>query len=84
MRQANKSITLTPAQVEIVKEWKGKITDRELAAKIDVPFGKLKNQVRYLGLVKSRVKHPVSFCKTMFTWDWAKNVEPLMCNPERI
>lgn len=70
--QTQTNITLTPSQVEKVKELKGKITDEALARKIGVGIGKLKVNLLLMGYTRKRLKKsskPVAPAGNYFNWE---------------
>lgn len=69
-------ITLTTRQQGQVRKLKGTMTDENLAKKIGVGIGKLKWNMRLMGVTKKRTKENVTEAGN-FCWEWAKKVEPL-------
>ena len=75
-----KKISLTPEQQEKARELYGTITNKKLAETIGVNYCVLMNNLRIMNVPRKqpKVKPPQSFCKKMFTWKWAADVEPVM------
>ena len=75
-----KKISLTPEQQEKVRELYGTIINREIAKQIGVNYCVLMNNLRIMNVPRKqpKIKPPQSFCKKMFTWKWAADVEPVM------
>ena len=80
MKTAHKNNSLTPEQQAEVRKLHGTMFNKDLAEKIGVTYSKLMNNINLMDLKRKqpKVKPPVSFSKKIFSWDWAKYVDPTM------